>query len=291
MKSHSVSLLVPITAGLLLGGCTAAELEQFRSNMTTPSESGPGIPSDGISEAAAKAQGVAIGQLVQGSLSRVGEQDEYRINGEAGQELMIYFQPLNGKNLLQQRLTLLNTTGNAELARVDAEGVHKSLQEAHSRTLTLKESGPHIIRVGTYFDADADRIGPYRFQIVPINPAPERLAPMVTPGQIVSGEALDHPGDYDVFTFQGRAGQKVMLHFQPLNGKGLLQQKITLRGSANDAVLAVVDATGTQQTLDEAHSPVVTLPETGTYRVRVETYFDADGERLGAYRFQVRPMP
>jgi hypothetical protein len=72
------------------------------------------------------------------------------------------------------------------------------------------------------------------------NDSPETAQPMVLP-VIVNGR-VDRPGDWDVFRFDGKAGQEIIAEVQARR-----------LGSPLDSVLKVTDATGQQLALNDDH--------------------------------------
>ena len=279
MKKSSVLLLAPVAAGLLLSGCTAAELEQFRSDMSKLSaplsESGPSLPAGGVDEATAKAQRVQLGQMVQGRIGREKEEDEYRFAALKGQEFVVYLQAI-GEQGHSTNLRMLNDMGNATILTLGSYSrSSRSLEQDNTGLKTIPESAEFLIRVN-------GDIGPYRFQIVPINPRPERVAAAVPLGQTAQGEAIDHPGDYDEFTFSGTRGQRIVVDLQNTSSEGASTNLRVLSPAGNASLAHTSSYSRSSPTLDSSATNVIQLPESGTYKIRI------DGD-VAPYRFRVRP--
>ena len=162
MQKRSNRQFTTLAAGVLqLSACPAAQLE------TAFSPSGPGsaLPNGGVSEAAAKAGGVQLGQVVQGRIGSVGERDEFRFDGVEGQEMIIYLQGTGGPDrggMVQ--LHLVNSTGNADLASVYSPHSSVKLGAEHTEPLKLPETGTYTIRVSSAHPSNP-HLGSYRFQV------------------------------------------------------------------------------------------------------------------------------
>ncbi len=107
---------------------------------------------------------------------------------------------------------------------------------------------------------------------------------------IVNGR-IDHPGDWDVFRFQGRSGEQVVA-------------EVTARRLASpvDSVLELTDAAGKRVAFDDDHEDKadalnthhadsrihVTLPADGTYYLRLGDAQHAGGSEY-AYRLRISP--
>ncbi|MBI4579951.1 MAG: peptidase [Planctomycetes bacterium] len=121
------------------------------------------------------------------------------------------------------------------------------------------------------------------------NNEPDR-AQSVTPPTIVNGRS-DRPGDWDVFGFEGRAGQKVVAE--------VYARRL---GSPMDSVLKLTDADGRQLAINDDHEDkgagLIThhadswlqakLPADGTYHVYVGDTQEKGGPEY-AYRLRIGP--
>ena len=291
MKKGSVLLLAPVAAGLLLSGCTAAELEQMRSDMSGLSaplpQTGPALPSGGISEAAARSQGVVVGQVVQGSLGQIGETDLYSFSGTKGQEVVVYTQGLNGNKFgPMANLEFASTPEGSPISEVFFYA-KPYLEDTHTQPMLLRETGTYTIRVKGYSNSKAD-LGSYRFRILQVDRAPEKRASTFTIGEVVEGEKIDAIGDIDEFTFQGRKGQKIVVYTKGLNGNNFgPMANLELLGRNGEKMESVFFYS--MSYMEDKHSQPITLSDTGTYTVRIRPYSNSQGD-LGPYRFQIRSV-
>src|SRR5439155_20163312 len=62
--------------------------------------------------------------------------------------------------------------------------------------------------------------GPYRFTIELLGTSPERVPGALVPGDSVTGEAIDAPGDWDEYTLRAVAGQDLNIVFQTPGSPG-----------------------------------------------------------------------
>lgn len=278
MTKNSVSVLAPFAAAFLLSACTAAELEQLRTQMqrvapATASTLGAS-PSGGLSEAAARAEGVRVGQVVEGRITAVGESDEFTFVGTKGQELVLYEQVESG----YLTGTIFDSSGFGGISRVTASP-KQPLEASHTQVFTLPADDTYRLR----FEASQSTLPTsYRFVIRPLVRAPEKIESAIRIAEVVSGETIDSFGDIDEFSFTGTKGDRVVAYAQVSTG----YLKVEVRDAAKSGrVLDMTVSPG--QPLERSHSQPVTLPETGAYLVRVS---GSQGTYPQAYRFQIRPV-
>jgi len=121
------------------------------------------------------------------------------------------------------------------------------------------------------------------------NDSPEKPQSVVLP--IIVNGRIDKPGDWDVFRFEGRAGQVV---FAEVRARRL--------GSPLDSVLRLTDSTGKQLALNDEHEDAgaglvthhadsllrVALPADGTYFVHLGDIQQHGGTEY-AYRLRISP--
>jgi len=124
----------------------------------------------------------------------------------------------------------------------------------------------------------------FEFVVDTVYIGPEHIKPAITVGQIVSGESIDSVGDIDVFTFNGTAGKQVIGYLQATGDtSGVIQMHIYR--SNPDSVLAATASQNGDSSLEDRATNAITLPNTGTYHVRIE---EASGTSyVGPYRFEV----
>jgi len=121
------------------------------------------------------------------------------------------------------------------------------------------------------------------------NDSPDRSQQVSLP--IIVNGRIDEPGDWDVFSFEGRAGQEV---YAEVRARRL--------GSPLDSVLRLTDAAGKQLAIDDDHRDEgaglithhadsllsITLPADGTYFVHLGDIQQHGGADY-AYRLQIGP--
>lgn len=124
--------------------------------------------------------------------------------------------------------------------------------------------------------------GPYGLALHVINPAPEHLPSLVLVGDTVAGEKLDVAGDIDEFTFSGTQGQTRTLMLDDFATLSLFRLRAEVIQPGTNAAIATVS---TESATPNTTAPFV-LPETGTYRIRIQSTNPLGG--TGPYRFSIR---
>lgn len=190
----------------------------------------------------------AVGDTVAGeSLDHVGDLDTFIFQADAGTELTAFFQPLPGAGELAlwvyEGLENLGDSGwraglfTPPVADLDAVGF----------TFRLETGGSHIVVIDGRGEDDA---GPYRFELYPIDRAPESVPDTIVVGDTISGEAIDRQGDIDTF-FVDPEGRATEILFQPM---GDAPGSTRLEVYRDDGGLPTREATlraGIAATLDE----------------------------------------
>ena len=288
----------------LLAACSAAQVAQGLRDMnqiaaaisappgegaTTSAASGssaaPSLRHRGqvLDEAVAKQNGFKIGDAVTGVLSDDGQVDEFRFEGNKGDAFTFYVQALPGRDG-KPHLTwfqIYNTTGQVLLHELPSDG-SQPIEDNHSGRIELQENGTYRVRIKPNYD---NHLSTYRFYTVPIVEAPEARAESFQIGQIVQGEAIDSPNDVDTFYFEAIKGQRVVLHsLSELTTQPLLW--LTLHNTTGRSEIATIPSDGSKP-LQDNHTDVITLPETGRYKVNVRGNYP---QSVGNYRFVIRPV-
>jgi hypothetical protein len=228
---------------------------------------------------------VAVGDTVVGELFPKGDIDEFTFAGTEGQQVNVFFQRLDGPSPLD--LYVYDTYGTPqqyELGDVRASDVTSDLHDYHTGRITLPRNGTYTVVVAGM--AYGSLAGRYRFQVFPVDPAPESVPAVVEMGDTVAGERIAPKGDVDTFTFMGSAGQDINVFFQQVDGSGPLLLTLHDRyGMPGGSQLASV-ASAVAPQLDTNHTGRRTLPWDGEYTLVVEG--QASGSHAtGGYRFQV----
>jgi hypothetical protein len=139
-------------------------------------------------------------------LEHTGDIDEFVLPLETGIDYMVFMQALSGSVDSEIHLQIdapANYSGfpfegwGTGSVGTDADFPLMALSQG---PVSVRESGRYPVTVdGTYWWQHDT--GPYRFLVLPIDPAPEFLPPELTEGVLAVGEAIDHPGDVDHFRF------------------------------------------------------------------------------------------
>ena len=195
----------------------------------------------------------SLGDVVSASIDVPGELDIYTFDASAGQSLFVDHQGGYGFNYTW---TLTDPTGT-ELFRCDL---------GDREALIIDSTGTYTLVV----DGNGAATGYYQFQISAI---PEPVTTAIEVGSVI-GATIDVPGEFDIYTFAGIAGQQ--LYFDHQAGYGF-NYTWTLR-DPNEAVLFSAD-------LNDREG--VTLDTTGQYTLVV----DGSGSATGYYQFQIFDVP
>ncbi|HEV8398951.1 MAG TPA: hypothetical protein VGQ18_03835 [Gemmatimonadales bacterium] len=155
--------------------------------------------------------------------------------------------------------------------------------------------GSHTLRVQGVGSTGAGYTGPYRIVTFPLDSMPEIAADSMGIPDTVGGESLGLPGDYDVFTFSGRKGQHVDVHFQGL-ATGLDSSQFwfiaDIRGTTPPQALAWVSSPASSASLDEHRTRRIDLPTTGVYRLTVNSgHTGSLLDEAGPYRLAIVTVP
>jgi hypothetical protein len=199
-----------------------------------------------------------------------GDVDEFTFAAAAGDEFNAFVQSSS------PRITTLSVLGAIEgRGLVAAEPADTAIFQHGTGRFKVVPPVGHGIRVGSEYVTDAT--GPYRLYLYRINRAPELVPAALTPGDTVSGESIELPGDIDDFTFSGTAGEQFNAFLQATNPSeplGVVLSVIT----PGDALLAGTQSLTAGTPLLSVSTGRFTLPVDGTYRVWL------DGS-VGPYRF------
>ena len=104
-------------------------------------------------------------------------------------------------------------------------------------------------------------------------------------GAIVDG-IFEGPDEIDEYTFAGKAGQKVIVYLQGMNGVDWTWYDLALVDPSG-AVLGTAESKGNAPKWQADATKTVTLPADGSYTVRVQPRAKEQSS-TGPYRFQVR---
>jgi hypothetical protein len=227
---------------------------------------------------------VTIGVVEEGEALATGaDVDEFVLTGSAGDELIGYFQPLDGQPLNSMVFAVFDE-GNPLAAAINRTA-SSDLQGLSTQRFVLPHDGSYRVVVrGEYGWTLPGRpdAGRYRFELFPIQRAPEQLTPPIPAGDTIAGETLDYVGDVDEFVFAATAGRLYNVFLQDLSD------------SASHVIAAEVaygnqDLVGTPAeggvSLFRRGTGRFTAANTGPYTVRV--HGNSDGDVRGPYRLFV----
>jgi len=154
-------------------------------------------------------------------------------------------------------------------------------------------AGLHTLRIQGVGSAGTGYVGPYSLVSFPLDSLPESVGSSMAIGDTVNGEAIDRPGDYDVFTFLGRKGQHIDVHLQGL-ATGIDPSQYWFSASLNGPAQGSgwVSAPASSASLDERHTGRIDLLATGTYRLTLNSGHGGTLlNEVGPYRFSILNVP
>ncbi|HEU0298098.1 MAG TPA: Ig-like domain-containing protein [Longimicrobium sp.] len=269
------------SATLLRATLTPADLEEARTVPVTVHTPPPGGgTTTPLSFQVKPRNGNVVGDTVRDEIHPAGDIDEIRFDGQAGQEINVYFQALSGAENQHLLLFLYDPQGQ-QLGSMSSEGTDQTLEGQGFGSIRLPRDGSYILRVRGYNGTEQ---GPYRIYVMPIALGPERIGRAVTVGSVISGEEIDPVGDIDEFTFTGTKGQFVNVFFQATSGSASDRLWVSLLTPGRDNLESIY-SDGTDRVLDGRSTGRMELPQTGTYTLRVEGANVMEDE--GGYRLQV----
>ncbi|HEU5466419.1 MAG TPA: hypothetical protein VFU75_05980 [Gemmatimonadales bacterium] len=227
---------------------------------------------------------VAVGDTVKGeAVDRVGDIDVFALHGTAGQLVDLQFaSPSSGS----KRQLQVFVSGAATSPSTFSTGGDTSLDEHATGRFVLPGTGQVTLRVDGVRDGRGGDAGPYVLYAYPVNPNPEHLPIAITLGDTVTGEAIDHVGDLDQFTFTATAGQLFNGFLQASGAAPSAQITLQVLGPDSTAASGVANSTGADVTLLDQVTGRFQAPATGTYTVRVS----GANQDAGPYRFAILPV-
>ena len=211
-------------------------------------------------------------------IDRAGDVDEFTFAAAAGAEYNAFVQAPRAV-----RLEVAPVTGPILAIATSSESDTALFTHATGR-FQVPASGTYVVRVAGTAPSQIADTGAYRLFLYPIDRRPEHVSAAITPGDTISGERIDLPGDIDEFTFSGVAGEEFNTFFQAENGSPETSLQLDVVDGAG-TVLRTVQSVGTDTSLLRQVTGRFALPRTETYRLRVSgaPYYPYDFNR-GAYR-------
>ncbi len=236
---------------------------------------------------------IAIGDTVSGEqIEPWGDADRFRFYGLRGQHINIALQGL------------ADTTGGAfgawitgppgatieTFASLSSAALDTTLRDHQTRRLDLPVTGWYNIEM----TGSGATQGAYRLLIEPLSTAPEHVGAALVPGDSVTTESLDTPGDWDEFTVTATPGQELNVIFQgnpAMNGYA----QIRVRDAASGDSLAGNVGQGTRivgpfRVPAGGQVTVAVYQDAGFVRFCYDATCSSVFALVGPYAFRVDPL-
>jgi hypothetical protein len=223
---------------------------------------------------------VAAGDTISGEAIDVpGDIDEFTFSGAAGSEYTAFLQAQSGSAETMLRMGVVDPGGTV-LRVAQSTGTDTVLLKQVSGRFTLTSTGTYRLRIAGELSREDRDIGPYRVFLYKVNSAPETVSADLVPGDSISGESIDVPGDFDDFRLvvAESTGLNLVaqLDDQPDDGTPVLVQIFDASGTTVSGIGATIAPT-------EAGRFKI---GPGTYTVRVDVQHWQDKPTFrGSYRF------
>jgi hypothetical protein len=226
------------------------------------------------------ASGFALGDTVRGeTINPLYDADLFTAHADSGQTIAALVQPLGSQ---AGGISVYQEGGiGQELYLMSAAPGEPMLS---SMPMTLPSSGDWRFMVrSTEWQGHPRHRGPYRFWTLVRDSAPEHLAPALPIQTVVTGERMDNAIDVDRFTFQDTAGAELVTLVEGPHRVTVFVQ------SPTDSLIAAMIDQDNDTTLYHHGTQAFKLPATGTYKLRVESSWDAPwlATDTGPYRIML----
>jgi hypothetical protein len=227
---------------------------------------------------------IAIGDTIAAeSLDPPGDVDDFTLLGHRGDHINISLQGL-GTPGAGGFLSLFGGPGDQPPSVfVGSPLLADSLGAYQSNRIDLPATGWYHLRVtGGSLPPLLSEHGPYRLAVTSTGTAPEQATLVLGPGDSVTNEAIDYPGDWDEFTITGAPGQMLAILTQTLSGTGYPWLAV-FDSTTGDTLATVVP-----QAFEKSTARFV-VPPSGHLELAV---FQPRGsyDFVGGYRFMVQPV-
>jgi hypothetical protein len=240
------------------------------SSINTAPESGP--------------ESLTARDSIDAALDDFGDIDEFTFTAAMGDQFRLFLRNFAPQGSNQAILARVFDPSGLLVSQLTSPGAAPSLFSYGAPLFTAPTGGTYRVR---FEGVRSSTTGAYRFILFRLSPGPERISATLVPGDTVTGEFIDIPGDSDAFAFQAQAGQWVNLCLEfigPAYSTSRLTATLTgPTGAVLGSVASFPDATA----LLPHTSRAIRVPATGAFTVRVTS----DGPTtLGAYRLLVGPI-
>lgn len=220
---------------------------------------------------------IAMDTETREKIDEFGDIDEFSFPAAVGDEFNVFFQ---GSAPRQAQLEVLPPSGSPFTA-LPTTPADSGLYEHAIGRFRVAQAGAVTLRVSNQFDNLFADTGSYRLYVYAVNPLPEHVASAITPGDTVSGESIDLPGDIDEFSFTAATGDEFNVLFQPQVAVGAILSAEVI-GPAG--MVASVQGYGPAADLFHLVTGRFAAPAAGTYRIRVTGAGSTTPLHTGPYR-------
>lgn len=230
----------------------------------------------------------AIGDTIHEAIDYKGDFDEFTFTATAGQELVFAAATPDPFGELQFHVLHEDTL---RVIDVELTAPVLTLDEAGSGRWVVPATATYRLRVwAVMFPSNAASTGDYRFEVYPIDRAPEHISPIIPFPGLVTSERIDRRGDIDEFTFEADSGA---LYAQVSHSTwGPLGGNVTIRTIASNGTsinVDVAESSGASSDSTISYGPI-TIPSRGTHRVQVSSEVGRD-IAYAVSTFLVDPAP
>ncbi len=231
---------------------------------------------------------IPAGSEIRGErIDRAGDVDEFTFTASAGAEYNAFVQAPRAV-----QLEVVRPSGQV-LATTTSSDADTGLFTHATGRFQVPAAGTYVLRVAGTAPSQIADTGAYRLFLYPIDRRPEHVSAGITPGDTISGEGIDVPGDVDEFTFAGSAGEQFNVFLQALSGSPDTHLQVEVV-AAGGAILGNAYSSGIDTSLLRQPTGRFTVPTTGTYFLRVSSVSDRTDKDRGPYRlllYKVNPRP
>lgn len=151
--------------------------------------------------------------IVGESLDPPGDEDVYRFNGTRGEHINIALHGMADSTPNGGFRAFLMLNGSIPVAFVNVP-TSSPILGAQTTRLDLPTTAPYTISVtGASSPEQLFERGPYRLAVTHVPTTPEQVSTTLMPGDSVTTELIDTPGDWDQFTIADTVGEELGLIF------------------------------------------------------------------------------
>ncbi len=221
------------------------------------------------------------------AVDEFGDIDEFAFTSAADADFNVFLQ---GSAQPATQLEVIPAGGSA-VSLLQTVASDTGLFQHGTGRFHVSPGGGFTLRASALTDRHTTDTGAYRFYVYQVNPLPEHVASAITPGDTVSGESIDLPGDIDEFSFSAAAGAEFNVLFQPQVANGAILRAEVI-GPAGP--IASVEGYGPASDLFQLVTGRFTASTAGTYHVRVTGAGSTTPLHTGPYRlflYQVERHP